>query len=79
MVSARLKILVKQLFHLLLLDTSAYRILRASGVIVLSISLIDWMMWTLQFDLNEAMVRIEKRWENLPARVVHFFTPLVVE
>ena len=30
--------------------------LRASGIIVLLNSLIDWMMWTLHFDLNEVML-----------------------
>lgn len=55
--------------------------LRASGIIVLLNSLIDdWMMWTLHFDLNEVMlvmVRIEKWRENLPRRVVHFFTQVL--
>ena len=49
---------------------------RTSRIIVLLNSLIDWMMWTLHFDLNEVMlvmVRIEKWRENLPRRVVHFF------
>ena len=36
------------------------------------------MMWTSQFDLNEAMDRIEKRREIFPARVVHIFAPSVV-